>query len=101
MFLILGKKPGIFDVIIVNDNLEDAYDQLKNALLEVSKEVLRILYYLEYTYQYSYTHHFYMHDNTFLKPKDQPAQLPCKSHLQPFQIYYFQITNLIRRQPHI
>uniref|UniRef100_H3CSU4 Guanylate kinase n=2 Tax=Tetraodon nigroviridis TaxID=99883 RepID=H3CSU4_TETNG len=29
-----SKKPGIFDVIIVNDNLEDAYDRLKNALLE-------------------------------------------------------------------
>lgn len=41
MYLIPGKRPGIFDVIIVNDNLEDAYDQLKNALLEVSKECLR------------------------------------------------------------
>eukprot|EP00066_Takifugu_rubripes_P025227 XP_011614493.1 PREDICTED: guanylate kinase isoform X4 [Takifugu rubripes] len=30
-----SKKPGIFDVVIVNDNLEDAYDQLKNAVLEV------------------------------------------------------------------
>ncbi|TWW73804.1 guanylate kinase isoform X1 [Takifugu rubripes] len=29
-----SKKPGIFDVVIVNDNLEDAYDQLKNAVLE-------------------------------------------------------------------
>lgn len=39
MCLILGKKPGIFDVVIVNDNLEDAYDQLKGAVLEVSKEL--------------------------------------------------------------
>lgn len=38
MYLIPGKKPGIFDVVIVNDNLEDAYDQLKNAVLEVRKE---------------------------------------------------------------
>lgn len=39
MYLILGKKPGIFDVVIVNDNLEAAYDQLKNAVLEVRKEL--------------------------------------------------------------
>lgn len=39
MYLILGKKPGIFDVVIVNDNLEAAYDQLKNAVLEVRKDL--------------------------------------------------------------
>lgn len=52
MVLILGKKPGIFDVIIINDNLEDAYDELKNTLQEVSKEYLHILS----TNQYSCTH---------------------------------------------
>uniref|UniRef100_A0A671TWI8 Guanylate kinase n=1 Tax=Sparus aurata TaxID=8175 RepID=A0A671TWI8_SPAAU len=31
-----SKEPGVFDAIIVNDNLEEAYGQLKNALLEVS-----------------------------------------------------------------
>lgn len=45
MYLIRGKTPGIFDVIIINDNLEDAYDHLKNALLEVSKECMHMLHY--------------------------------------------------------
>lgn len=39
MYLILGKKPGIFDVVIVNDNLEAAYNQLKNAVLEVRRDL--------------------------------------------------------------
>lgn len=43
MYLILGKKTGIFDVVIVNDNLEDAYDQLKNAVLQVRKELCLFL----------------------------------------------------------
>ncbi|KAG7214736.1 hypothetical protein INR49_010628 [Caranx melampygus] len=30
-----SKEPGVFDVIIVNDSLEDAYGQLKQALLEL------------------------------------------------------------------
>ncbi|KAL7386226.1 hypothetical protein ABVT39_005398 [Epinephelus coioides] len=30
----LSKEPGMFDVQIVNDDLEDAYGQLKHALLE-------------------------------------------------------------------
>ncbi|XP_067330150.1 guanylate kinase isoform X1 [Channa argus] len=34
-----SKEPGVFDVVIVNDNLDDAYDQLKNTLLEVIKKV--------------------------------------------------------------
>lgn len=29
-----SKEPGIFDVLIINDNLEEAYGLLKNALLE-------------------------------------------------------------------
>ena len=33
---LLGKEPGLFDVMIVNDNLEEAYGHLKQALLEVS-----------------------------------------------------------------
>lgn len=31
-----GKEPDMFDVMIVNDNLEDTYGHLKDALLEVS-----------------------------------------------------------------
>ncbi|XP_048868579.1 guanylate kinase isoform X3 [Brienomyrus brachyistius] len=30
----LSKQPGIFDVLIVNDDLENAYRQLKDALIE-------------------------------------------------------------------
>lgn len=30
----LSKEPGMFDVTIVNDNLDEAYTQLKEALLE-------------------------------------------------------------------
>ncbi|XP_068196492.1 guanylate kinase [Antennarius striatus] len=30
----LSKEPGVFDTIIVNDKLEEAYEQLKHALLE-------------------------------------------------------------------
>nr|XP_040026379.1 guanylate kinase isoform X4 [Gasterosteus aculeatus aculeatus] len=29
-----SKEPGIFDFLIINDNLEDAYGELKQALLE-------------------------------------------------------------------
>uniref|UniRef100_A0A1A7WYB2 Guanylate kinase n=1 Tax=Iconisemion striatum TaxID=60296 RepID=A0A1A7WYB2_9TELE len=33
-----SKEPGVFDAIVVNDNLEDAYGRLKQALLgEISK----------------------------------------------------------------
>uniref|UniRef100_A0A3Q3X1N5 Guanylate kinase n=1 Tax=Mola mola TaxID=94237 RepID=A0A3Q3X1N5_MOLML len=32
----LSKKTGVFDAIIINDKLEDAYEQLKQTLLEVS-----------------------------------------------------------------
>ncbi|XP_034470622.1 guanylate kinase isoform X2 [Hippoglossus hippoglossus] len=38
----LGKEPGLFDVIIVNDNLEDAYGHLKQALLEEINKVKKI-----------------------------------------------------------
>ncbi|KAI3374871.1 hypothetical protein L3Q82_021409 [Scortum barcoo] len=31
-----SKEPGLFDATIINDNLEDAYGQLKQLLLEVS-----------------------------------------------------------------
>ncbi|KAJ8337398.1 hypothetical protein SKAU_G00386180 [Synaphobranchus kaupii] len=30
----LSKEPGIFDLVIINDNLEDAYGKLKEVLLE-------------------------------------------------------------------
>ncbi|KAJ8408219.1 hypothetical protein AAFF_G00264470 [Aldrovandia affinis] len=30
----LSKEPGIFDVVIVNDNLEEAYGKLKDVLIE-------------------------------------------------------------------
>lgn len=76
MHLILGKKPGIFDVIIINDNLEDAYDKLKNALLQVSKGCMHILYYQPNS-SYNW-HHFYIHDNTFLKKINL-----CSRHLKP------------------
>lgn len=38
----LSKEPGMFDVQIVNDNLEDAYGQLKHALLEEINVVKKI-----------------------------------------------------------
>ncbi|XP_062259644.1 guanylate kinase isoform X1 [Platichthys flesus] len=38
----LGKEPGLFDVIIINDNLEDAYGRLKQALLEEINKVKKI-----------------------------------------------------------
>ncbi|KAG7332790.1 hypothetical protein KOW79_004624 [Hemibagrus wyckioides] len=31
----LSKEPGIFDIVIVNDDLENAYEKLKSALIEV------------------------------------------------------------------
>lgn len=34
-----GQEPGLFDAVIVNDNLEDAYEQLKGSLIEVSARV--------------------------------------------------------------
>ncbi|KAM4605632.1 guanylate kinase isoform 2-T2 [Polymixia lowei] len=30
----ISKEPGLFDVVIVNDSLDDAYGKLKDALLE-------------------------------------------------------------------
>lgn len=30
-----GKEPGLFDLVIINDNLDEAYAQLKQALSEV------------------------------------------------------------------
>lgn len=56
MYLVLGKKPGIFDVVIVNDHLEDAYNQLKNSVLEVSKVTTSV-------YQQP-TRQFYTHTHT-------------------------------------
>lgn len=35
-FALLGKQHAIFDVSIINDDLENAYTQLKGALIEVS-----------------------------------------------------------------
>uniref|UniRef100_A0A3P8RQZ0 Guanylate kinase n=2 Tax=Amphiprion percula TaxID=161767 RepID=A0A3P8RQZ0_AMPPE len=37
-----SKEPGAFDVIIVNDVLEDSYGQLRNALLEEIHKVKKI-----------------------------------------------------------
>lgn len=37
-FSSVGQEPGVFDAIIVNDNLEDAYEQLKSSLIEVRAE---------------------------------------------------------------
>uniref|UniRef100_A0A3Q2T766 Guanylate kinase n=1 Tax=Fundulus heteroclitus TaxID=8078 RepID=A0A3Q2T766_FUNHE len=34
-----SKEPGMFDVVIVNDKLEDAYGRLKDTLLEVIQRV--------------------------------------------------------------
>lgn len=31
-----GKEPGLFDAVILNDDLEEAYGQLKDSLSEVS-----------------------------------------------------------------
>ncbi|XP_051872103.1 guanylate kinase isoform X4 [Pristis pectinata] len=33
-----SKEPGMFDVVIINDNLEDAYSQLRSVLLEEIKK---------------------------------------------------------------
>ncbi|XP_019734444.1 guanylate kinase [Hippocampus comes] len=38
----LSKEPDMFDVMIVNDNLEDAYGHLKDALLEEINMVKKI-----------------------------------------------------------
>ena len=35
----LGKEPGVFDVVIINDDLERAYEELKDILNEVSKTI--------------------------------------------------------------
>lgn len=31
-----GKEPGVFDIVIINDDLERAYEELKDVLTEVS-----------------------------------------------------------------
>ena len=36
-FCFPGKEPGVFDVVIINDDLEKAYEELKEILNEVSK----------------------------------------------------------------
>lgn len=35
-FNLPGKEPGLFDLIIINNDLEEAYTELKNILAEVS-----------------------------------------------------------------
>lgn len=37
-----SKEPGIFDVVIINENLDDAYRNLKEALLEEITKVKQI-----------------------------------------------------------
>lgn len=32
-----AEKPGVYDHIIINDNLTEAYNKLKDILMEVSK----------------------------------------------------------------
>lgn len=46
MDVLLGKEPGAFDVIIINDNLDDAYAKLKDALKEVSYDFTTHTFYL-------------------------------------------------------
>uniref|UniRef100_A0A3B4AR84 Guanylate kinase n=1 Tax=Periophthalmus magnuspinnatus TaxID=409849 RepID=A0A3B4AR84_9GOBI len=38
----LSKEPGMFDVVIINDHLDEAYVQLKEALLEVILKTERL-----------------------------------------------------------
>lgn len=35
IFSSAGKEPGVFDIVIVNDDLEEAYEKLKSVLIEV------------------------------------------------------------------
>ncbi|XP_018616836.2 guanylate kinase 1b [Scleropages formosus] len=35
----LSKEPGIFDIVIINDDLEEAYEKLKEVLTEEIKKV--------------------------------------------------------------
>lgn len=42
LFSAAGQEPGLFDAVIVNDNLEDAYEQLKSSLIEVSQSVINL-----------------------------------------------------------
>ncbi|XP_061776444.1 guanylate kinase [Nerophis ophidion] len=37
-----SKEAGVFDLVIVNDNLDDAYEQLRDALLEEINRVKKI-----------------------------------------------------------
>ncbi|XP_028988234.1 guanylate kinase isoform X4 [Betta splendens] len=37
-----SKEPGVFDVLIINDNLDDAYEHLKQTLLEEINNVKKI-----------------------------------------------------------
>uniref|UniRef100_A0AAZ3PHD2 guanylate kinase n=1 Tax=Oncorhynchus tshawytscha TaxID=74940 RepID=A0AAZ3PHD2_ONCTS len=37
--MVISKDPGIFDVVIVNDSLDDAYGKLKDTLIEEIKKV--------------------------------------------------------------
>lgn len=35
IFSFAGKEPGVFDIVIINDDLEGAYEKLKSVLVEV------------------------------------------------------------------
>ncbi|XP_051760541.1 guanylate kinase 1b isoform X2 [Ctenopharyngodon idella] len=35
----LSKEPGVFDIVIVNDDLEEAYEKLKSVLIEEIQKV--------------------------------------------------------------
>ena len=41
-----GKEPGLFDVVILNNDLDEAYGKLKEALLEVKENTNNVLNYL-------------------------------------------------------
>lgn len=41
-----GKEPGLFDVVIINQDLDNAYGKLKEALLEVKKMMKLTRFYL-------------------------------------------------------
>lgn len=45
----LGKEPGVFDVVIINDDLEKAYEELKEILDEVSKSMKSLCSFMKYS----------------------------------------------------
>ncbi|KAL7875398.1 hypothetical protein AOLI_G00103610 [Acnodon oligacanthus] len=54
MDLEISKEPGLFDVVIINDNLDDAYRELKGALIECTDQAATPHL---YTNPFSWTQH--------------------------------------------